>query len=101
MWSINQKFVKHKVAPNEGFAQAYSPVFPAPFVTDQVVLVYNVLEWKPICIFITLNSIIYTIHFIYYKISVSQAIKVKLVSEFKNELILFLFNLLHHYSIND
>lgn len=47
------------------------------------------------------KTIIYTIYFIYYKISVSQAIKVKLVSEFKNELILFLFNLLHHYSIND
>lgn len=47
------------------------------------------------------NNYIYTIYFIYYKISVSQAIKVKLVTEFKNELMLFLFHLLHHYSIND
>lgn len=30
------------------------------------------------------KTITYTIYFIYYKISVSQTIKVKIVSEFKN-----------------
>lgn len=41
VWSINQKFVKQKVAPNEGFTQAYSPGFPAPFGIDRVASVYN------------------------------------------------------------
>lgn len=43
VWSINQKFVKHKVAPNEGFTQACKPIFPAPFVTNWAALVHNSL----------------------------------------------------------
>lgn len=35
VWSINQKFVKHKVAPNEAFThRLVAECFPAPFVTN-------------------------------------------------------------------
>lgn len=36
VWSINQKFVKHKVAPNEGSMRAYGPGLAAPFVRERV-----------------------------------------------------------------
>lgn len=36
VWSINQKFVKHKVAPNEGFRQALKPRLPS-------------IIWDPTC----------------------------------------------------
>lgn len=36
VWSINQKFVKHKVAPNEGSMRAYGQALAAPFVRERV-----------------------------------------------------------------
>lgn len=56
VWSINQKFVKHKVAPNEGFTQARSPIFPAPFVPDVAASLHGGSFWNPVCIFITLTT---------------------------------------------
>lgn len=44
VWSINQKFVKHKVAPNESFTQAYRPVFPVPLVTYHLAVALNRAE---------------------------------------------------------
>lgn len=53
VWSINQKFVKHKVAENEGFTQACSPVFPAPFVTGRAASVHDSLVWNPVYTIVT------------------------------------------------